>query len=82
MWSGGGAGSGVRDIIKDRNADSASLCLLGSLLFREEKDERACTQLSLGKMRERPRDRRKETEREGGERWGREGGDIFTSLVK
>lgn len=28
------------------------MCLLGSLLFREKNDERACTQLSLGKMRE------------------------------
>lgn len=40
-------------------------------------------QLSLRKMRERRKDRGKETYREsGGERWSRVGGDISTSLVK
>lgn len=59
---------GVRDIIEDWNADSASLCLLGSLLFREEKDERACTQLSLRKMREKDGEieEKRLTERVGG----------------
>lgn len=51
-----------------RNADSAALALLGSLLFREKEDE--STLLSPPKMRETQwvkRDKRKEKE---GERWG------------
>lgn len=63
-------GRGVRDIIVDRNADSASLFLLGSLHFREEKDERACTQLSLRKMRKKDRviEEKRLTKSGGGER--------------
>lgn len=57
------------------------LCRLGSLLFREEKDESACMQLSLGMMRERQTDRRKrDLPGDGGGGWV--GGDIFMSLVK
>lgn len=65
-----GLGRGVRDITEDRNADSAALCLLGSLLFRAEKDERAFTQLSLKKMRKKDREMEEKilTESEGGER--------------
>lgn len=62
------------------------LCRLGSLLFREEKDESACMQLSLGMMRERQTDRRKrDLPGDGGGAGGLGGwvgGDIFMSLVK
>lgn len=58
------------------------LCRLGSLLFREEKDESACMQLSLGMMRERQTDRRKRDLPGDGGGGGGGGGDIFMSLVK
>lgn len=85
-------GQSVRDITEDQNADCASLCRPGSFLFGEKKDERAGTELSLRKMRERGREagrwRKRDLQRErergskGGKRRSRAKGDIFASLVK